>query len=168
MSILKFWHEDSSEWYPISTAVALLNDSVSNEKLGSDIKVGSLSALNTAVKTDIASALNEVLAKIGTLSSLTTTTKTSTVAAINEVKAQANAIPVIGMASGTGTFAGDAGRTVSIGKTMANTAYRISITQTGAVDGSTGDVAVTSKTTTNFIVKNTGSSGGAFDWIVIA
>ena len=61
--------------------------------------IGTLSNLNTSVKTDLVSAVNEVegeTASIGTLSNLTTTVKTDLVSAINEVD---------GVADGIGTLA---------------------------------------------------------------
>lgn len=42
----------------------LENNSVTNEKLGTDIKIGSLAALNTINKTDIVSAINEIFARL--------------------------------------------------------------------------------------------------------
>lgn len=41
------------------------DDSISNAKLGLDVKVGSLALLNTSVKTDVVSSINEVLAGAG-------------------------------------------------------------------------------------------------------
>ena len=46
---------------------------------------GGLSSLSTSTKTNLVSAINDVLGKLGTVSSLSTSTKTSAVAAINEI-----------------------------------------------------------------------------------
>lgn len=56
--------------------------------------IGTLSSLNTTVKTDLVSAINEVKGnadKVGNLSNLTTTAKTDLVVAVNEVDAEADA-----------------------------------------------------------------------------
>lgn len=55
--------------------------------------IGSLTSLNTTVKTSLVNAVNEVNNKIGDLNTLTTTNKTNVVAAINEVNAK---VPVLG------------------------------------------------------------------------
>ena len=74
------------------------------QAVGTDVKtirstVGVLANLTTTSKSDIVTALNEVLAKtstnsnaIGTLSGLTTTAKGNLVAALNEVQASVSAI----------------------------------------------------------------------------
>lgn len=74
------------------------------QAIGADVKtirntVGVLANLTTTSKTDIVTALNEVLAKtntntnaIGTLASLTTTAKNNLVASLNEVHASVSAI----------------------------------------------------------------------------
>lgn len=56
--------------------------------------IGTLSNLETTVKTDLVSAINEVKGtadKVGNLSNLTTTAKTDLVVAVNEVDAEADA-----------------------------------------------------------------------------
>jgi hypothetical protein len=168
MSILKFWNDVSSEWMPISTSVALLDSSVSNDKLGSDVKVGSLSALQTSAKGNAVSAINEVNSKVGNTAQLQTEAKTSVVSAVNELHSQIGGISNYSIVAGNGTFAGDEGQIITFSEAMLNTAYKIAVTQTGAVDGSVGDVVVADKTTAGFTVKNTGSSGGTFDWLAIA
>jgi len=74
------------------------------QAIGTDVKtlrgtVGVLANLTTTSKSDIVTALNEVLAKtnvnsnaIGTLSTLTTTAKSNLVAALNEVQASVSLI----------------------------------------------------------------------------
>jgi len=66
------------------------NGSVTDAKLAADVKVGSLAALATAIKTNVVAAINEVRGNIGTLTALTTTAKTNAVVAINEVNANAD------------------------------------------------------------------------------
>ena len=73
----------------------------------------------------------------------------------------------IGIYSGTGVFAGTTGDTISIGSTLAGTTYRVSITPTGANSEDVGAIWVDGKSTTQFVVKNTGSSVIDFDYIVI-
>lgn len=58
---------------------------ISNAKLATDVKVGSLATLNTTAKTDAVSAINEVLADVGDISLLNTVNKTDVVTAINEI-----------------------------------------------------------------------------------
>jgi len=74
------------------------------QAVGTDVKtirstVGVLANLTSTTKSDIVSALNEVLAKtnvnsnaIGTLTSLTTSAKSNLVAALNEVHAQVSSV----------------------------------------------------------------------------
>jgi len=74
------------------------------QAVGTDVKtirntIGVLANLTTTSKSDIVTALNEVLAKtttntnaIGTLTSLTTTAKSNLVAALNEVQASVSSI----------------------------------------------------------------------------
>ena len=74
------------------------------QSIGTDVKtmrntVGTLANLTTTSKTDIVSALNEVVSKdtananaIGTLTGLSTTAKGNLVAALNEVRASVSAI----------------------------------------------------------------------------
>ena len=71
----------------ISSVVAgvVADGSITNLKLATDVKVGSLTSLTTAVKTSVQAAINELDSDVGDLSSLTTTVKTSLVAALNEV-----------------------------------------------------------------------------------
>ena len=73
--------------------------------------------------------------------------------------------------SGTGTFAGVTGVTISIGSTLAGTSYRVAVTPLGvnAADlASIGPVGVGNKTTSSFDVFNLGSEAGTqFDWILI-
>ncbi len=59
--------------------------SLTDTQLSSDIKIGSLAALTTAVKTSLQAAINELDGQIGDLSTLNTTLKTSLVGAINEL-----------------------------------------------------------------------------------
>ena len=78
---------------------------------------------------------------------------------------------VTGIHSGTGTFAGAAGVTITIGSTLAGTSYRVVVTPLGvnAADlASIGPVGVGNKTTSSFDVFNLGSEAGTtFDWILI-
>ncbi len=62
--------------------------SVTNTKLATDVKVGSVAALTTTANTNAVAAINELDADIGAPASLTTTIKTSAVLAINELDAE--------------------------------------------------------------------------------
>jgi hypothetical protein len=78
---------------------------ITDAKLATDVKVGSLAALTTTEKASVVGAVNEVdahadtagtnagtaLSNIGTLASLTTPLKTDIVAALNEVDGHADA-----------------------------------------------------------------------------
>lgn len=100
----------------LSPSSAPADLSVTNAKLANDVKVGSLAALTTTVKTSVQAAINEVVANIGALSGLTTTAKNTLVAAINEVDSHADAayvkpgtgIPATDMASAVQTSLGKA------------------------------------------------------------
>lgn len=77
---------------------------VTNAKLATDVKVGSLASLTTSTTSNVVAAINELVldvevvsAKVGTLSGLTTTAKSNTVAAINELVTS-----ISGLASLTG------------------------------------------------------------------
>jgi hypothetical protein len=61
------------------------DNSITNAKLGTDVKAGSLAALTTTLKTSLQAAINEIDADVGVPASLTTTAKTNLVAAINEL-----------------------------------------------------------------------------------
>jgi hypothetical protein len=76
---------------PALTSGSLLTDSsVTNLKLATDAKVGSLATLTTTNKTDAVSAINEnkvlLNTSIGTLANLATSVKTDVVSSINEVQ----------------------------------------------------------------------------------
>jgi len=71
-------------------------------------------------------------------------------------------------AAGTGTFNTTIGRTIPIGKTLANSDYKVCITPTSNPLGYLGEYWVDSKTNTTFVVKNSGSTTTAtFDWVII-
>ncbi len=109
-------------WYPGTSTVS--DNTVTNAKLGTDVKVGSLAALTTTVKTSIQAAINELVTKIGALSGLATTEKGSVVGAINELVTSIGAkytlpltgIPATSMAAAVQT---------SLGK--ADTAYQLPV-----------------------------------------
>ena len=73
---------------------------------------------------------------------------------------------VTGIHSGSDTFAGASGVTITIGSTLAGTSYRVVITAT-ADSEDVGAVYVLSKTTTTFKVHCTGTGTPTFDWILI-
>lgn len=91
-------------WTEIGAA-AIADNSVTNDKLGADVKAGSLAALTTTAQGSLQAAINEVDANadaaqadadtantnIGTLGNLTTAAQNNLVAAINEVDAAAAA-----------------------------------------------------------------------------
>lgn len=75
-------------------AGSVSDGAITNAKLATDVKVGSLATLTTTEKASVVGALNEVDANadtantsIGTLASLTTAVKTNLVVALNEVDA---------------------------------------------------------------------------------
>jgi hypothetical protein len=108
----------------LSPQAAPPDSSVTNAKMASDVKIGSLASLTTAVKTSIQAAINEIVSNIGALSGLSTTAKNTIVAAINEVDGHADAAyvkPANGIPSGDMTAAVQA----SLGK--ADTALQASI-----------------------------------------
>jgi hypothetical protein len=68
--------------------------------------------------------------------------------------------------SGTGTFNTTTGRTIT--HTAGVTTYKVCIQPTGDSGGTIGEYWVESKTTTSFVVKNSGSNTTTtFDWILI-
>jgi hypothetical protein len=89
-----------------AVSVGTVSDlAVTNAKLATDVKIGSVAALTTTSKASVVGAINELDAEIGTISGLSTTDKSTLVAAINEVDAHADAASVsqAGLASLTGT-----------------------------------------------------------------
>jgi hypothetical protein len=66
-------------------AGAVPNGSINNTMLANDVKIGSLAALVTTVKTSVTDALNEVAGKFGDMTTLTTTAKNTIVAVLNEL-----------------------------------------------------------------------------------
>jgi|GEM_PF-7002597 len=152
--------------FTVDTGVVIANDSITNNMLATDVKVGSLAALTTTIKTSVVAAINElkaltttIVSNIGTLASLSTTAKGNLVAAINEVfgtvstntanistntAAIAKYDPAFSAApaavSGTVTLA--TGGKLNPNYTMplaANTTLAI----TGAVSGATGIILIT-------------------------
>lgn len=81
------------------------DEAVTNAKLATDVKIGSLASLTTTSKASVVGAVNELDAEIGTISGLSTTDKSTLVAAINEVDAHADAATAAqaGMITLTGT-----------------------------------------------------------------
>jgi hypothetical protein len=77
--------------YIDATASAPADLSVTNAKLATDVKMGSLASLTTTEKGSMQGAVNELDGEIGDLSTLTTTEKGTIVGAINEVDANADA-----------------------------------------------------------------------------
>ena len=65
---------------------------ITDTKLGTDVKVGSIAALTTTVKTSVVAAINSLVTDTGALASLTTTVKTSVVAAINSLVTDTGAL----------------------------------------------------------------------------
>ena len=88
-----------------AVSVGTVSDSaITNAKLATDVKIGSVAALTTTSKASIQGAINELDAEIGVISTLSTTAKSTIVEAINEVDAHADAAAasVAGLASLTG------------------------------------------------------------------
>lgn len=67
------------------TAGTVGDGTVTNAKLATDVKVGSLASLTTAATSSVQAAINELDGDIGDLTSLTTTAQDSAVLAINEL-----------------------------------------------------------------------------------
>lgn len=71
------------------------------------------------------------------------------------------------VSTGTSTFAGDGNtRSISIGVTMPNTNYVVTITPEEDTQSYVGEFYITNKTTTTFGVVNDGSGQTAFRWAV--
>lgn len=99
------------------------------QAIGTDIKtlrnaIGVLANLTTTTKTDVVSAINEVLGKvntntnaIGTLTSLSTTAKSNLVAAINEVAASLGTIDLTSLINDAAA-AGVVDKTYSVDKIL--------------------------------------------------
>ncbi|RPJ79816.1 MAG: hypothetical protein EHM20_00055 [Alphaproteobacteria bacterium] len=69
-----------------AVSVGTVSDSsVTNAKLATDVKIGSLATLTTTAKTSVVAAINELDGEIGVLSSLTSRVTTSVVNAINSL-----------------------------------------------------------------------------------
>lgn len=88
-----------------AVSVGTVSDlAVTNAKLATDVKIGSVAALTTTSKASVVGAINELDAEIGTISGLSTTAKSTIVEAINEVDAHADAAAasVAGLVSLTG------------------------------------------------------------------
>ena len=64
-------------------------NTITDAMMTSDVKIGSLAALTTSIKTSIVNAINSVVTSIGALAGLSTTEKGSVVGAINEVNTKA-------------------------------------------------------------------------------
>jgi hypothetical protein len=102
---LKSLYEDINTAVDNTAIQTPANGSVTNAKLATDVKVGSLATLNTSEKASVVGAINENFAaiaagpvagsitntalatdvKVGSLATLTTAAKGSIVAAINEL-----------------------------------------------------------------------------------
>lgn len=85
---------DGSNSKLITAGSAPEDGAVTNAKLATDVKVGSLATLNTTAKSSVVAAINEVDTNadtantgIGTLGNLSTTVKTNLVLAVNETYA---------------------------------------------------------------------------------
>lgn len=76
----------------ISDLATRVGQEFKSHKLLINGNAADLSALNTTTKSDLVSALNELVADMGDLSSLSTTDKTSLVAALNEIHSSIGAV----------------------------------------------------------------------------
>lgn len=150
MAELKYWgkqQDNTYAWIPIISNTAILSGSIDNDKLSADVKIGSLGALLTADKTSVTAAINSLKTRIDNLPTGGGT--------------------AVSFISGTSTFGGEAGKIVYHTDTE-TTDYKVVITTLGDTNGSIGEITVTNKTNTSFIVKNTGSNTvNQFDWIII-
>lgn len=98
MDVVTGHDHDGTNSKSISAVASIPNDSITNAKLATTIKVGALADLTTTEKATLVGAVNEVdghadaaNTAIGTLASLTTTEQGSVVGAINEVDSNADA-----------------------------------------------------------------------------
>lgn len=90
-------YKSTSGYKDLVDASLISANSITNNQLYTDIKIGSLATLTTAAKSSVTASINEVdsnvntvSSNVGTLTSLTTSTKTSIVAALNEVDTNTN------------------------------------------------------------------------------
>lgn len=122
--------------------------SITNAKLADDVKVGSLAALTTTVKTSVQAAINELVTSIGSLAALTTTVKTSCVAAINELVTSLGSLAALTTTVKTSAVA-------AINELVTNLGSLAALTTTVK----TSAVAAINELVTSIAAKVTGSGG---------
>jgi hypothetical protein len=134
--------------------------------VGADIKtlnnmIGVLSGLNTAAKSNLVAALNEVqvvattnATAIGPLGGLTTTAKSNLVAAINEVKAAVSAVDLTALINDT-ALAGVTNKTYSVDKILT----LLSNLETKIMGGITPEALDTIKELADYLSSETVANG---------
>jgi hypothetical protein len=134
--------------------------------VGADIKtlnnmIGVLSGLNTAAKSNLVAALNEVqvvattnATAIGPLGGLTTTAKSNLVAAINEVKAAVSAVDLTALINDT-ALAGVTDKTYSVDKILT----LLSNLETKIMGGITPEALDTIKELADYLSSETVANG---------
>jgi hypothetical protein len=136
------------------------------QSVGTDIKalnnmIGVLSGLNTASKSNIVAALNEVqviatgnTSAIGSLGGLTTTAKTTLVAAINEVQAAVSAVDLTALINDA-ALAGVTDKTYSVDKILG----LLGALETKLMGGVTPEALDTIKELADFLADETVANG---------
>jgi hypothetical protein len=136
------------------------------QSVGTDIKtlnnmIGVLSGLNTAAKSNIVAALNEVqviatgnTSAIGSLGGLTTTAKSNLVAAINEVKAAVSAVDLTALINDE-ALVGVTNKTYSVDKILG----LLGALETKIMGGITPEALDTIKELADFLSNETVANG---------
>jgi hypothetical protein len=136
------------------------------QSVGTDIKalnnmIGVLSGLNTAAKSNLVAALNEVqviatgnTSAIGSLGGLSTTAKSNLVAAINEVKAAVSAVDLTALINDA-ALAGVTNKTYSVDKILG----LLGALETKIMGGITPEALDTIKELAEFLADETVANG---------
>ena len=152
----------ASAWENVAIA-AVSDGAITDAKLATDVKVGSLADLDTTETGSVVGAINEVVttaAEIGTLADLTTTAKTDLVVAINEVDASIAAV-----ASTAAAAVAAVASTVAAAAEAASDAVADASTVVAAISAKaslTGEETLTNKTLTDPILDD-GDAGLTLD-----
>jgi len=151
---------DGSNSKLITADSAPADGSVTNAKLATDVKVGSLAALTPTANTNVVEAINEVDAhadaantSVGTLANLTTTAKTDLVVAINEIDTAASAASSVAIAAESAADAATAAVAAKVSLTGVEVLTNKTLTSptltTPLIDDTDAGVTITSANQTN-------------------